>query len=53
MVSNGGSWLPVVLVLVAIAVAAYADHIVVSISLVYLYILPFAASAIYLPREIS
>jgi hypothetical protein len=51
--SNGGSWLPVVLVLVAIAAVAYADHIVVSISLVYLYILPLAVSAISLQREIS
>jgi hypothetical protein len=42
--SNGGSWLPVVLVLGAIAAVAYADHIVVSISLVYLYILPLAVS---------
>jgi hypothetical protein len=41
------------LVLGAIAAVAYADHIVVSISLVYLYILPLAASAIFLRREIS
>ena len=51
--SNGGSWLPVVLVLGAIAAVAYADHIVVSISLIYLYILPLAVSAIFLRREIS
>jgi hypothetical protein len=51
--SNGGSWLPVVLVLGAIAAVAYADHIVVSISLVYLYILPLAVSAIFLREEIS
>ena len=51
--SNGGSWLPVVLVLGAIAAVAYADHIVVSISLVYIYILPLAVSAIFLRREIS
>jgi hypothetical protein len=44
--SNGGSWLPVVLVLRAIAAVAYADHIVVSISLVYLYILPLAVSVL-------
>ena len=51
--SNGESWLPVVLVLGAIAAVAYADHIVVSISLVYLYILPLAVSAIFLRSEIS
>jgi phosphoserine phosphatase RsbU/P len=51
--SNGGSWPPVVLVLAAIAAVAYADHIVVSISLVYLYILPLVVSAIFLRREIS
>jgi hypothetical protein len=41
------------LVLGAIAAVAYADHIVVSISLVYLYILPLAVSAIFLHSEIS
>jgi serine phosphatase RsbU (regulator of sigma subunit) len=51
--SNGGSWLPVVLVLGAIAAVAYADHIVVSVSLVYLYILPLAVGAIFLRRKIS
>jgi len=50
--SNGESWLPVVLVLGAIAAVAYADHIVVSISLVYLYILPLAVGAIF-RRKIS
>lgn len=45
--------MPVVLVLGAIAPVAYADHIVVSISLVYLYTLPFGVSAIFLRREIS
>ena len=38
--SGGPSWLPLVLVLGAIAAVAYADHRVVSVSLVYLYILP-------------
>ena len=42
----------VVSVLGAIATVTYADHIVVSISLVYLYTLPFAVSAIFLRREI-
>jgi hypothetical protein len=37
----------------AIAAVAYADHIVVSISIVYLYILPLTVSAIFLRREIS
>jgi hypothetical protein len=37
----------------AIAAVAYADHIVVSISIGYLYILPLAVSAIFLRREIS
>ena len=48
--SNGGSWLPVILVLGAIAALAYADPIVVSISIVYLYILPLAVSAIFPPQ---
>jgi len=43
----------VVLVLGAIAAVASADHIVVSISLVYLHTLPLAVSAIFLRREIS
>ena len=44
--------MPVVLVLGAIAAVAYADH-VVSISLVYLYILPLGLGAIFLRRSIS
>jgi sigma-B regulation protein RsbU (phosphoserine phosphatase) len=32
---------------------AYADHLVVSISLVYLYVLPLAVGAIFLRKEIS
>src|ERR1700752_146228 len=51
--SNGGSWPPVVLVLGAIAAVAYADHMIVSISIVYLYILPLDVSAIFLRQEIS
>src|SRR3989441_13332028 len=50
---NGPSWLPLALVLGAIAAVAYADHVVVSISLVYLYILPLAVGAIFLRKEIS
>jgi serine phosphatase RsbU (regulator of sigma subunit) len=51
--SNGPAWLPLVLVLGAISAVAYADHLVVSISLVYLYILPLGVGAIFLRREIS
>ena len=51
--SNGPAWLPLVLVLGALSAVAYADHIVVSISLVYLYILPLAVGAIFLRKEVS
>src|SRR6266404_7047331 len=51
--SNGPAWLPIVLVLGAISAVAYADHLVVSISLVYLYILPLSVAAIFLRKEIS
>lgn len=50
---NGPAWLPLVLVLGAIAAVAYADHLVRSISLVYLYILPLGLGAIFLRRGIS
>src|SRR6266481_2692255 len=50
---NGPAWLPLVLVLGAIAAVAYADHFVSSISLVYLYILPLSVGAIFLRRAIS
>src|SRR6266852_1527537 len=51
--SNGPAWLPLVLVLGAISAVAYADHVVVSISLVYLYILPLVVGAIFLRKEVS
>jgi serine phosphatase RsbU (regulator of sigma subunit) len=51
--SNGAAWLPLVMVLGAIGAVAYADHRVVSVSLVYLYTLPLAVGAIFLRREIS
>src|SRR5712671_4196593 len=51
--SNGAAWLPLVLVLGAFGAVAYADHLVVSISLVYLYILPLGVGAIFLRRKIS
>jgi len=53
LASSGWLWLPLVLVLGAIAAVAYADHLVVSISLAYLYILPLVISAIILRKEIS
>jgi serine phosphatase RsbU (regulator of sigma subunit) len=51
--SNGPAWLPLVLVLGAISAVAYADYLVDSISLVYLYILPLGVGAIFLRRGIS
>jgi len=51
--SIGPGWLPLVLVLGAIAGVAYADHLVVSISLVYLYIFPLGVSAILLRKEVA
>src|SRR5712664_3460101 len=51
--SNGPAWLPLVLVLGAISAVAYADHLVVSISLIYLYILPLAVGAIFLRKKVS
>jgi serine phosphatase RsbU (regulator of sigma subunit) len=51
--STGPAWLPLALVLGAIAAVAYADHLVVSISLVYLYILPLAVGAIFLRKKVS
>jgi len=51
--SIGPTWLPVALVLGAIAAVAYVDHLVVSISLVYLYIFPLGISAILLRKEVT
>src|SRR6202040_1662868 len=51
--SNGAAWLPLVLVLGAFGAVAYADHLVASISLIYLYILPVSVAAIFLRRKIS
>jgi serine phosphatase RsbU (regulator of sigma subunit) len=51
--TNGPAWLPFVLILGAIGAVAYADHLVVSISLIYLYILPLAVGAIFLRKEVS
>jgi phosphoserine phosphatase RsbU/P len=49
---NGPAWLPLALVLGALSAVAYADHLV-SISLVYLYILPIAVGAIFLRKKVS
>lgn len=51
--SNGPAWLPLVLVLSSFCAVAYADYLVVSVSLVYLYVLPLAVGAIFLRKEIS
>jgi serine phosphatase RsbU (regulator of sigma subunit) len=51
--STGPAWLPFVLVLAAIAGVAYADHLVASLSLVFLYTLPLTVGAIFLRKEIS
>jgi sigma-B regulation protein RsbU (phosphoserine phosphatase) len=51
--SIGPTWLPVALVLGAIAAVAYVDHLVLSTSLVYLYIFPLGISAILLRKEVS
>jgi serine phosphatase RsbU (regulator of sigma subunit) len=51
--SSGSTRLPLILVLGAIAVVAYADHLVVSISLIYLYILPLSVGAMFLRKELS
>lgn len=51
--SHGPTWLPLALVLAAIAGVAYVDHLVVSLSLVYLYTLPLTVGAIFLRKELS
>jgi serine phosphatase RsbU (regulator of sigma subunit) len=51
--SAGPRWLPLLLVFGSIAAVAYADHIAVSISLGYLYILPLGVGAMLLRSEIS
>src|SRR5467141_692963 len=50
---NGPAWLPLALVLGALSAVAYADRLVVSISLVYLDILPLAVGAIFLRKKVS
>jgi serine phosphatase RsbU (regulator of sigma subunit) len=50
---NGPAWLPLALVLVALGAVGYADHLVLSISLVYLYIFPVAVGAIFLRKGVN
>ena len=47
------SWLPLFVVLGATACVAYADYLVRSISLGYLYVLPLCLSAVLLKRRIT
>jgi serine phosphatase RsbU (regulator of sigma subunit) len=47
------AWLPLILIVAAIATVAYADHLVVSLSLVYLYVLPLIVGAIFLRKEVG
>ena len=51
--SHGMAWLPLAFVIGAIAAVAYADDLVDSISLGYLYVLPLAVGAIFLRKEVS
>jgi serine phosphatase RsbU (regulator of sigma subunit) len=51
--SDGPAWLPLAFVIGAIAAVAYADDLVDSISLGYLYVLPLAVGAIFLRKEVS
>jgi serine phosphatase RsbU (regulator of sigma subunit) len=50
---GGPHWLPMVLVFGSIGAVAYADFIVKSISVGYLYILPLGISAMFLRSRIS
>jgi serine phosphatase RsbU (regulator of sigma subunit) len=51
--AGGHQWLPAVLVFGSIAAVAYADFIVTSTSLGYLYILPLGIGAMFLRSQIS
>jgi serine phosphatase RsbU (regulator of sigma subunit) len=53
VVFDGAAWLPLVFVVAAIAAVAYADHLVVVPSLLYLYILPLTLGAVFLRKEVS
>jgi sigma-B regulation protein RsbU (phosphoserine phosphatase) len=51
--ASGPQWLPAMLIFGSIAAVAYADFIVSSVSLGYLYILPLGISAMFLRTQIS
>jgi serine phosphatase RsbU (regulator of sigma subunit) len=51
--AGGPHWLPAMLIFGSIAAVAYADFIVSSVSLGYLYILPLGISAMFLRTRIS
>jgi serine phosphatase RsbU (regulator of sigma subunit) len=51
--ASGPTWIPLVLVLGAIVAVAYADHLVIPLSLIYLCILPIVVGATFLRRVIS
>ena len=51
--ATGAQWLPATLILASIAAVAYADYIVSTVSLGYLYILPLGISAMFLRSRIS
>jgi serine phosphatase RsbU (regulator of sigma subunit) len=51
--AGGPQWLPATLIFGSIAAVAYADFIVTSVSLGYLYILPLGISAMLLRSQIS
>ena len=53
VVAVGAQWLPATLILASIAAVAYADFIVSTVSLGYLYILPLGISAMFLRSRIS
>lgn len=53
MAATGARWLPATLILASIAAVAYADFIVSSVSLGYLYILPLGISSMFLRPRIS
>jgi hypothetical protein len=51
--TGSAQWLPAMLIFGSIAAVAYADFIVSSVSLGYLYILPLGISAMFLRSQIS
>ncbi len=53
VIATGAQWLPATLILASIAAVAYADFIVSTVSLGYLYILPLGISAMFLRTRIS